>query len=219
MEVGNLQRSDRVHLLFAGVTGFAGTLFYLAAAFLDLPVQPTFLVAMLWPVLSIGFVLALFRTIELERPGIILQLAFVLCVIAFATLASMLAIQLAVEQGIQEYRNQYPAISKETWDATRRSLRMVDLGMDVAWDMFIGSGMTLFGYTMLRHSRFGWTWGSVAMILGVALVALNVSTFPWPPNTRGLFDIGPIFALYLLALSAWMIIQSRRNAPIKKGHD
>jgi hypothetical protein len=50
---------------------------------------------------------------------------------------------------------------------------------------------------------------------GAALIGLNLATFPWPPATRGLFDIGPFIALYMAALAVRLILAGwrARKAP------
>ncbi|HSP54218.1 MAG TPA: hypothetical protein VLS25_01405, partial [Dehalococcoidia bacterium] len=44
----------------------------------------------------------------------------------------------------------------------------------------------------------------------ILLIGLNAATFPWPPNTRGLFDIGPAIATFMLVLYGRLAILGRR---------
>jgi hypothetical protein len=50
------------------------------------------------------------------------------------------------------------------------------------------------------------------VVLGVALIALNAATFPWPPGDRGLFDIGPFIGVFVMALAARLTLLGRRAA-------
>jgi len=78
-------------------------------------------------------------------------------------------------------------------------LNMVQLGLDVSWDIYISAATILLGMAMWSHPRFGKIWGIFTMVIGAALFILNVSTFPIPPASAGLFDLGPISGiLYLI---------------------
>lgn len=82
--------------------------------------------------------------------------------------------------------------------------------MDVAWDFFIGTAFILTGFAMHHVDGLGLPWGMPLSILRAFLIALNSWTFPWPPDTRGLFDIGPFCAAYLLILSIRLLLMGRR---------
>jgi hypothetical protein len=89
--------------------------------------------------------------------------------------------------------------------AIRRTVRLVDFGLDVAWDMFIGASLLCIGFAMRPHSKLGWKWGLPAVLFGAALIVLNAITFPWPPDTRGLLDIGPFIGFYIMALAGFTV--------------
>ena len=86
---------------------------------------------------------------------------------------------------------------------------MIDLGLDVAWDMLIGTALILSGTAIRRRSGLGLGWGIPSVLLGVALIALNAATFPWPPGERGLIDVGPAIGLFVMALAARLAILGR----------
>jgi len=39
------------------------------------------------------------------------------------------------------------------------------------------------------------------MLVGAALLVLNLQTFPTPPANAGLFDLGPVLGLWYLAVT------------------
>ncbi len=80
-------------------------------------------------------------------------------------------------------------------------MQAVWLGLDVAWDVYIGLGTVLFGVSMLRHPRFGRPFGISGIILGLGLLVLNLYTFPAPPANAGLMDLGPFIGFWYLAVS------------------
>ena len=92
----------------------------------------------------------------------------------------------------------------------RRSLRLVDMGLDVAWDVFIGTALIFLSFALTGHNRFGRWWSIPSALLGGTLIVLNVITFPWPPSSRKLFDIGPAIGVFIIALSTRLLILGRR---------
>jgi hypothetical protein len=60
---------------------------------------------------------------------------------------------------------------------------------------------------MYNHPRFGKIFSISGIGLFSSLLVLNLITFPHPPASKGLFDVGPITGLWGLAV----IIQSLRS--------
>lgn len=206
-------------LIWGGASGVIGTLCYVAAAAISLNAQTTFLLAMAWPILSIIFVFCLFRFIDLYKRQMTNYLALIFACLAFTLVAIMLSSQLSVVAGTEEYIKQSPANQQELLKTFRKSLRLVDLGIDVAWDLFIGTSLIFLAVTLRSHPNFGPWWALPASILGILLIVLNVITFPWPPNTRDLIDVGPAIALYIIALAVRLFSLGIKikNASTKSG--
>lgn len=193
-------------LIWGGASGVVGTLCYIGAAALSLNTQATFLLAMAWPILSIVFIFSLFKFFDDYKKQMTNYLAFIFGCLAFTLVAVMLSSQLSVVAGTDEYIRSSPQSERELLNAFKKSLRLVDLGIDVAWDLFIGTSLIFLGITLRSHPGFRLWWGLPATVLGVALIVLNVLTFPWPPNTRNLFDIGPAIALYIIFLAVRVLV-------------
>lgn len=75
------------------------------------------------------------------------------------------------------------------------------LGLDVAWDIYVGLGTLCFAVSMLAHPRFGWPFAAPGLVVGLLLIVLNLGTFPEPPDTAGLIDVGPLVGLWYLAVT------------------
>ena len=99
-----------------------------------------------------------------------------------------------------------PQTNVEILKMVKQSIRLVDMGMDVAWEIFIGTYLILFGLSTQKVPSLKW-WGIVFGFFGLGLVILNVITFPEPPVESNLFDLGPFVGLGLLCLSIWMLIK------------
>ena len=89
------------------------------------------------------------------------------------------------------------------------------LGLDVAWDTYIGLGTMLFACAMLRHPRFRWPFAAPGLAVGSLVIMLDLLPFPVPPADAGSVDIGPVVGLWYLAatIQAWRSIPWVRERP------
>ena len=177
------------------------------------------MMAMSWPILSIVFVFSLYRYIAIHKQSAYNQLALLMACLAFAMVAMMISIQLSVRFGINEYISNSSNSEQEMLRVMQNSIRLVDMGLDVSWDLFIGVSLIFLSIVLKGNKSFGLWWSLPAVMLGIMLIVLNVITFPWPPDTQGLIDIGPAIGLYIIALSTRLLIlglkQQRKMEQLK----
>ena len=199
----------------AGVAGAIGIACYIAFIAIPWPdgqlgATTALLTAAAWPLLSIVYSYGLFSYVAAagNRRANVLALLFSLA--AFTTVLTMLIVQLAVDSGLPEITRN---VDSETASLLRRSLRLIDLGVDVAWDLLIGTALIFSGVAISSSRGFGRRWGYPSVILGAALIALNALTFPWPPASRGLFDVGPLVGLFVMAMSVRLAVLGFREPP------
>ncbi len=152
--------------------GIAAGLFtciaYPVLNFASLPRLPgTFLAAFLGPALGVASV-GLREALHLHRYSAVSYLACFLNFLAGALLTAMLLVQLAVRQ----YAPGEDMLTR---------LVGVWLGLDVAWNVYIGLGTLLFAVALLRHPRFGLPFAVTGLVVAAVLLALNPYTFPAPP--------------------------------------
>ena len=102
--------------------------------------------------------------------------------------------------------------------AMLKSLRLVDMGMDVAWDFLIGTSLVFLSVALGGNAHYGKTWGVITGTLGLALIILNAVTFPWPPDTRGLFDLGPFIGVFIIAISVRLMMIGMRGLRAAGAH-
>jgi hypothetical protein len=71
---------------------------------------------------------------------------------------------------------------------------------------------------MLRHPRFGIVFALPGLAIAAGLITLHLFAFPWPPQNRGLFDLGPAVGLWYLAVSIQMLrsLSWARSQPGKR---
>lgn len=193
-------------ITLGGVFGLASIVVFAVMVAAPLPDAATaVLAASFGPLLSLGSY-GLYRLLVLNRNSASLQVAVVSNAIAGALVTAMLMVQLAVRSGGRA------SVDDFLWTKFRR----VDLGLDVAWDVYIVLGTFLFAWNMLRHPRFGPILGGIGLVLAGGLAVLNFATFPTPPGNAGLVDLGPLVALWYAAVSV-QVLRSRRWAETRVG--
>lgn len=173
------------------VCGFVACLAYPLAAFAHPPRLATVtLVALFGPTLAAASY-GLRRLLDCDEPRISSALGVMLNALGGALFSAMGFVQLAIghSTGADKGSSQPVGI----W-----------LGLDVAWDAYIGFGTVCFALAMLRHPRFGPIFTVTGVTIGIGLLALHLWTFPTPPQNAGLIDLGPFLGLWYLVVTIRM---------------
>lgn len=171
--------------------GIATCIVYPALVFVPLPrlVTVTF-AASVGPLLGIASV-GLFRFVRLHQPSLLAELAAISNFAAGCLFTTMLLVQLAVR-------------IRATGQVIDDQTKAVWLGMDVAWDVYVGIGTAMFAWAMRRHPRFGLAFTCSGLLLAALLLGSNLYAFPEPPGSSGLFDLGPFVGLWYAAVTIQM---------------
>ena len=187
--------NDPLQWITAGVVGgILAAVLYPALLFLPGPsILVTVAAGFFGLSIGVGSV-GLMKLITLKRGSVPAVLGAVSNFTAGAVFTTMALVQLAVKQ-----------VAVESGVAINPQLEAVWLGLDVAWDIYIGVGTMFFGWAMLAHHRFRWFFGIPGLVLGGFLLILNLIPFPTPPSSAGLIDLGPFVGLWYLAVTiqAW----------------
>lgn len=149
--------------------------------------------------------IALYNILGAETKPISLQLAPIFNTLAGAAGATMLIVQLAIADRWDSLkgRTENPAdIAIIDWSG--KMVWSVNLGQDVAWDVFIAIGTFLFAWNMRGDRRFGRILGYSGMIVALCLLIFNLLTFPTPPGDGGLIDLGPFVGFWYLLVTVAM---------------
>lgn len=172
------------------IAGLATSVLYPVLLFAPLSLGLTAAVAaFLGPAIGIGSI-GLYQLIRFHGPSVAAAIGATHNVIAGGLFTAMALVQLAV-------RHHSPTATKE--------LAGVWLGLDVAWDIYIGLGTMFLAYAMLAHPRFRWPFAAPGILLGLLVIVLNLLPFPVPPAETGSVDVGPLVGLWYLAatIQAW----------------
>ncbi len=179
----------------AGVLGIAA---YFAAATGIMPSKVTLVLAFfMGPLLSVAF-MGFYHFLREYRNSAALQTATVFGVIAGTLVNLMLVVQQSLFIGLGSATR---AAMGPAW----AGLNLVQLGMDVSWDIYISVATMLLGVVLWKHPRFGLVLGGITLFAGLLLLVLNLWTFPTPPVESGLVDVGPFIGLWFVVLSVRMM--------------
>lgn len=186
------------------ISGFITLVVYPLMIFVEFPVQITLVLALSFGILfmlaSIGlyfFVSAVYRSAALHA-------ALLFNILGCTVVVMMFTIQLAL---FSEPAYSSEDAPKELLSHIFRLSNLIQLSLDVVWDVFISLGTILFAASMFKHPKLGRIIGSTGIILGGALLFNNIYTFPIPPAETGYVDFGPLVALWYFAVTV-MILRS-----------
>ncbi len=160
-------------------------------------------------VLGIIAIWGLHRLLSSEKSSIASSVAAIFGYAAFAIVTSMLIVQGTVMARMGARFVAAGAAEQSMVVMLYRGLRSIDLGLDLAWDVFGCISFLLFGMLMIRNRHFGPIFGLSGIIISGLLLIFNVATAPTPPGSAGLVDLGPLTGLWFLAVSIQMLRAAR----------
>ncbi len=147
------------------------------------------------PLLAAGAV-GLYQVAALHRPGVALQLGAGAVVVAGVVFTLVGLLQLAGRASLAELDAGGQA------GAARRAIEAVRIGFDLGWELGFALGAVLVAWALLHHPRFGWLYTAPGVVVGLAVVTVAFLAFPEDPVSAGFLDLGPVLALWWLAVTA-----------------
>lgn len=190
--VSEEKQITRNWILYGAMAGILAVLAYGSAiAPIPLPDRVKLYLGMAFgPLISLSFV-GLYHFFKLHRKTVMLQAATIFGIIAGTLANLMIVVQSAIHLTI-------PAGARKSLGLAYAGLNMVQLGMDVSWDIYLSFATILLGLAMFSHPRFGKIWGAIALLIGAGLLVLNLAAFPIPPADASSFDLGPVTGVLYL---------------------
>lgn len=204
---------DRSMARAGSLAGMASVLAYFGAAFLPLPDAVARVLAFAFgPLLGLGF-LGLFHALRDSRDGPVLRFGVTFGLMACVSVTTMLVIQIGNNMVV--HTQLAAADTEAAMEVARRlhqAVNRVQYLVDVVWDIFITAAGALVGWAMLRHPRFGHVWGGIGIVASLLLLYLNMDTFPQAPAEAGSVDVGPLVAIWFLAIFGRALWVNRSSA-------
>jgi len=96
-------------------------------------------------------------------------------------------------------------MTRETFRMISRGVDSTQLGLDIAFDIFISIGTFLVAMAIMTHPRFGKIFGIPGMIVSSVGLIFNLVTFPLNPGTQDLIDAGPFFGIWFTVVTIQVI--------------
>ena len=176
------------------ISGLLSSIIYPSLIFIPLPAALQVIFIMAWgPLLGLSAV-GLYYFLSLHKKSVSSQIAVISQIVAGILVTLMLLIQSALMFSRPE---SIDAPSKWIWN----TINHIQLGIDVAWDLFIFLSTLLFALNMFNHPKFGKIFSLTGIILAILLISFNITTFPTPPAEAESFDVGPLVGLWGLAVT------------------
>lgn len=214
----NVQNNLARRFVLAGIIcGILADIVYFVSATIGLPLRIAFPVFWSFGPLLIVAAVGIYYFLSLKGKSAALVLGTLFMIIAGALVTLMGTMQGSYRLAMQEIKPERVNVTaKMAWDMAVTAADSLQLGADLAWDIFIFSSMVLLGLTMRGDIRLGKITGSLGIIIGLLGLGFNIYTFPTPPGNAGLIDVGPLAGLWFLLVTIQMI---RGFKTIKDGGD
>lgn len=189
--------------LIGGAVGLVVLLAYLNFAFgwVMLSQRLSLLLAFAIGPVAAFATLALCETLSkfFDKPTI--RLGSIFLVVSFAILTLMITMQQAIFAEYQQLLDASGAAKptaplKEAFSLVNH----VQLGADVAFDIFYSIGIVFISSVLVRGSGLERLIGAYGLVAGAGLLALNIWYFPKPPAMMGSVDLGPATIAWWVAL-------------------
>jgi hypothetical protein len=144
----------------------------------------------------------LYHILRLHRRTVTLDLALMANVAAGITVPLMLFAQLGLKRWFEvQFGPGSTDSSERSLHAAFEAANGIQLGLEVAWDLFLAVGTVLLAGNMWHHPRFGRLVAVTGAAIAVALAAANLAVFPEPPADAGSVDLGPLIGLWYLIVT------------------
>lgn len=193
------------------IMGIAAVLFYYGAAALPLPDRLQQLLALIFPGLLLCGHVGLYHWFNRRQPSALAQGALIFGIAAPVLVSGMLCAQMSMASYMEKFYHPLDEAAKAAQVNIWRAADSIQLGLDVAWDMFILPTILMFAVLAWRHLPFGRIMGPVGIVIGLGGLVFNIWTFPTPPIDVGLIDVGP-FAMVWYAVFFGIVFVNRTGS-------
>ena len=190
------------------IAGILSIIFYFLVAVASfIPDSIGILMGFAFPLLWIISYMGLYHFLRKQNHTPSLEIAYIFGIIGAAIALSFIVVQCANfiwHDSAMETANSEDA--KALLKASFAGVNRVQLGLDVAFDIFVTIAWFLFGLNIAKSPSFSKILGFIGCLLSLGLLTLNMYTFPNPPADSGLFDLGPFLALWTFVVYIWFAI-------------
>jgi hypothetical protein len=156
-----------------------------------------------------GFSMGLYHVLRAHRRTVSLDLGLMANLAAGATVTVMLFAQLGLNRWFElQFGTGSTDSSDRALQAAYGAGNGIQLGLDVAWDVFLVLGTVVLAWNMWHHPRFGRLLAVSGCVIAVALIVINLAVFPEPPR-HTVIDLGPVIGLWYLIVTIRLAMSVR----------
>jgi hypothetical protein len=198
------------------VCGFVACVSYAVAVAAPVNSAVALVVACVFGPALAGASMGLYHVLRAHRRTVSLDLGLMANVAAGITVTLMDLSPLGLKRWFEvKFGTGSTDSSERALHAAFEAANGIQLGLDVAWDVFLALGTVLLAANMWRHPRFGRLLTISGSVIAVALVVANLATFPEPPGDAGSIDLGPVIGLWYLIVT----VRLARSGSWAAAHD
>ncbi len=181
------------------VSGVIAVAAYTLISAVELSLTPAVVVVCIFGPALASASAGLYEFMRLHRSTVSLKIGVSANIAAAITITMTLLAQLAFKQWL---KLEFPSgLAAGPSSPAYQAANGLQLGLDVAWDLFLSLGTFLFALNMWSHPRFGRIFAIAGALIAMLLLSFNIGTFPEPPGDTGLVDVGPLVGLWYLAVA------------------
>lgn len=148
-----------------------------------------------------AFSMGLYHVLRAHRRTVSLDLGLMANLAAGISVTMMMFAQLGLDRWFElEFGPGATESSERALRAGFEAANGIQLGLDVAWDVFLIMGAVLLAWNMSVHPRFGRVLALPGIVIAVALLVINVAAFPEPLGHKAI-DLGPVIGLWYVIVS------------------
>ncbi len=189
------------------VCGILGDLCYGLAIGLPMPERVANAVFFAFGPLLMAGAPGTFFFVRQHRDSIALQIGTLFMIAAGISVTFMSVVQRSVFSRFSAIEPETTdTVAHQAWEMGFQSGTIVQLGMDIVWDMFLFVSAILLAISMYSHPRLGRIVSITGIAIGLLGLYFNLSTFPTPPAEAGSIDIGPLAGLWFLVVAIMIIV-------------
>lgn len=193
-----------------GVSGVVAMVAYTVGSAVELTTAQEAVVACVFGPAIVCASMGLYQVLRLRRRTVSLELGLVANAAAGTTATLMLMSQLGLKGWFElEFGDGAIDSTERALHAAYEAANGIQLGLDVAWDLFLVIGTVLLAANMWHHPRFGRAIAATGVAIAIALVAVNLALFPEPPSHAGVVDPGPFIGLWYVVVSVLLFRSAR----------
>jgi hypothetical protein len=193
-------------LRFTIFNGLAAAISYVTAFFAPLPEKIALLLAFAFGPFFLLASLGLYYLIRFWKKSIALITGTLFNIIG----TTLVTLMLIVQQTSFAFHNQFKTENRGTVTDEQlkwifREVNSVQLGIDLAWDLFISAGTIFIALSIWNHPVYRKIFSITGILVSALLLSFNMASFPVPPDAAGSIDFGPLVAIWYstLTLFTW----------------